>query len=119
MKTGTLIGISLTRATPTPTRARAGRAVACRAYDAPLIVNIKALSLAVDCPSFSRANVALAYYDLSRMVIEGTPCHENSRLHRDWRADRPTRAGIRRPVSARQAVVVSRRSRVCPGISWI
>jgi hypothetical protein len=51
------------------------------------------------------------------MVIEGTRCHENSRLHRDWRADRRARVGFRRPVPARQVVVVSRRCCVCPGIS--
>jgi hypothetical protein len=45
---------------------------------------------------------------LSRMVIEETRCRENSRLHRDWRAGRPVRVGCRRPVSARQIVVVSR-----------
>ena len=43
------------------------------------------------------------------MVIEGTRCHENSRLHRDRRPDRRARVGCVRAVSARQ-VVVSRRS---------
>ena len=51
------------------------------------------------------------------MVFEGTRCHGNSRLHRDWSADRPARVGSRRPVSARQVVVVSRRCCACPGIS--
>jgi hypothetical protein len=51
------------------------------------------------------------------MIIEGTRFHENSRLHRDWRADRLARVGRRRPVSSRQVVVVSRLCFVCPGIS--
>jgi hypothetical protein len=51
------------------------------------------------------------------MAIEGTRCHDNCRLHRDWDADRLARVGCRRPASARQIVVVSRRCCVCPGIS--
>ena len=61
----------------------------------------------------SHWRIRICYAWLSR----GPRCHENSRLHRDWRADRPARVGCRKPVSAWQVVVVSRRCCVCPGIS--